>query len=492
MIISNISELPESSLILPSDFVVPEKRPKKAPCPVDFNDLTEEQLKAAEMIMDYVEGKTQWRMIALKGYAGTGKTYTISKLENWMLYAKKFKIAVTAPTNKAVQVLKGMSDIVDSKLIFSTLHSLLGLKEKYDYNGRLHFVPDPSNPPSLSGYNVLIVDETSMLDDSLFMMIESFVEEGLKIIFVGDPAQIPPINRIDAIPFLKARQIKYHIGVCELTQIRRQALDNPLLHFANEIREQRTKNEFSYDYKPVTLNGAGIIPIKRESFDVIYKICDVYFNNPIFSEYPDFMKVVAWRNKTVDAINAKVRSLIYKQDNLPKVMVGEKMLADEAIKEGSQIILTTNSEFIVKRFDIKSTWYVGSINNQVIVRNDFKYYETVVEHLTDRGPKEKTIRIIHEDSELEFNKALDLFVTFINKLSGFDRTGGWREYYKFKSLFAAVKYNYAITAHKSQGSTYENCMMIEWDMYENTRYEERNRIRYVAATRARNHLFIVK
>jgi ATP-dependent exoDNAse (exonuclease V) alpha subunit len=61
-----------------------------------------------------------------------------------------------------------------------------------------------------------------------------------------------------------------------------------------------------------------------------------------------------------------------------------------------------------------------------------------------------------------------------------------------RDKLAQVKYNYAITAHKSQGSTYENVIVIEPDIDANSKIVERNRIKYVAYTRAKSLLFIVK
>jgi ATP-dependent exoDNAse (exonuclease V) alpha subunit len=55
-----------------------------------------------------------------------------------------------------------------------------------------------------------------------------------------------------------------------------------------------------------------------------------------------------------------------------------------------------------------------------------------------------------------------------------------------------VMHNYAITAHKAQGSTYENVILIEEDLDRNKKIVERNRIKYTAYTRAKNKLFILK
>jgi len=74
----------------------------------------------------------------------------------------------------------------------------------------------------------------------------------------------------------------------------------------------------------------------------------------------------------------------------------------------------------------------------------------------------------------------------------FDRKEMWKQFYALEKPFANVNYNYCITAHKAQGSTYNYCISMEWDIDQNRSIPERNRIRYVAATRARNKLFVVR
>lgn len=498
--------MPVQALSLPAGFIIPEKRPKRSPRPVDFDIFTEEQRVFVEEAVEYVDGKRpEYRMLALMGYAGTGKTFTIGALQDIFLYTRKLKVAVTAPTNKAVQVIRDMCEIAHTNLTITTIYKLLGLKDDYDDNGRLKFVPDPQSPPSLQGYDVLICDETSMFNDDLFNLVNPFIEkEGLKIIFVGDPAQIPPVARMDCIPFNKKRGREFQIKLCQLTRIMRQSGDNPLLDYATAIRQQRDQEEFDYDYKPVEKDNMGIYPISKDAQDLIYKICETYFCNPIFAQYPDFMKVVAWRNKVVDAVNARIRQLIYKQEyklgsehdqkyKLPRLMIGEKMLANEPVVTQEQSVITTNQEFMVIDFNIATTKYTCKFKEHVIFREDFKYYHAKVATMTDRGPRVNHIWIIHEDSLNNYDTCMNLILMYAHRHSGFERKAIFREcYFKLKRFFADVKYNYAITAHKAQGSTYENCMMIEWDMYENFKFAERNRIRYVAATRARNKLFVIK
>jgi ATP-dependent exoDNAse (exonuclease V) alpha subunit len=68
----------------------------------------------------------------------------------------------------------------------------------------------------------------------------------------------------------------------------------------------------------------------------------------------------------------------------------------------------------------------------------------------------------------------------------------WVKYYKAQQAFADVAYNYAITAHKSQGSTYKNVFVIEDDIDFNTNIVERNKIKYTSYTRPTDKLFIFK
>jgi hypothetical protein len=102
------------------------------------------------------------------------------------------------------------------------------------------------------------------------------------------------------------------------------------------------------------------------------------------------------------------------------------------------------------------------------------------------------IQILHEDSEL-------LFTTVCNKIKNnalnckdYDvRRHIWTWYYGVLNVFANVKYNYAITIHKSQGSGYSYVFMNEWDINSSPTKDLIPKLKYVAATRAINKLFIV-
>lgn len=478
----------------------PEEKEKRAPAAVDFSMLDNSQMQFVEEAMDYISTpyeECKYMIFVLMGYAGTGKSFVNGKLQEWCVYCLKKTVNVTAPTNKAVDVCRNMSDIESNLIKFSTLHKLLALKESYDQYGRLKFLPDNKDTPSIESVDILFVDETSMLDDSLFEYLLPYIKKGLKIIFVGDPAQIPPINRLACIPFNQKKQREHKMHVFSLTEIHRQQEGNPVLELATAVRQNIDSQIIPFDFETKIVNGGGIIVQSRDDQKMIYKICDVYFANDRFSQYSDYMKIIAYRNVTVNAVNNKVRKIIFNKPELPKIMPGEKLLANEPIKDPrGYFIYSTNAEFEVVGYEVREISVNVVIGGTLVFKQECKYYATIVKGtvVSDKKNfnKPKVIWIIHEDSEQDFAQNLENTKAEILKLGHFERLSSWQHYYKAKETFASVKYNYAITAHKAQGSSYENCMVIDWDIETSNKIAERNRIRYVAFTRTRNYLFLIR
>ena len=67
----------------------------------------------------------------------------------------------------------------------------------------------------------------------------------------------------------------------------------------------------------------------------------------------------------------------------------------------------------------------------------------------------------------------------------------WKDFYAFKEFFADVSYAYALTVHKSQGSTFSNVFVVDPDIDQNKKVIEKNRIKYVAYSRPSSKLFIL-
>ena len=71
------------------------------------------------------------------------------------------------------------------------------------------------------------------------------------------------------------------------------------------------------------------------------------------------------------------------------------------------------------------------------------------------------------------------------------RRNAWVKYFNLLGKYADVKYNYALTVHKSQGSTFDNAIVINCDIKRVQDKKERNKLLYTAVTRAKNKLFVI-
>jgi hypothetical protein len=212
---------------------------------------------------------------------------------------------------------------------------------------------------------------------------------------------------LDSIPLIKENRKKFHIDAVELTQIVRQAADNPILSFATSIRENYLDSSKIFTPETNLKERSGILTLDKTNKEDIYRLCEAFFANDYFIKDPDFMKVISWRNDVVNAVNAKVRQFIYKSMHLSKIMVGEKLIADEPILgEFRNVIVNTNDEMVVMSYSLNSTDMKSYILKETMT---IKYYDVVVSHLDVKtgAPAETLIKVVHEDSSEQFDSILE-------------------------------------------------------------------------------------
>ena len=446
----------------------------------------------------------------LKGYAGTGKTFLVKRIIEYITntYPKR-RIAITAPTNKAVRVLQAdapfnadagnesvFDDIFDgeSRLTYSTIHKLLGLKEQITKKGEQLFKPDPKDKSDITKYKYLIVDEVSMLDDILCREILKFSGR-VKIIFMGDPAQIPPVNRADCIPF--TNQTQYKFKRAELQEIMRQNDGNPIIEAAFKIRNNLTMTQPIVKLKTnILADGKGVIFIDYETDKAMIKpFLNKYFNCTEFKEDANYCKVIAWKNDRVNYFNTLIREILYGKGVDPYV-VGEKLIAGKSIfKENIgaskwenkwRVALNTSEEMEIMDITLGTRKFSeGSYKlYSKIYKCEVRIYDPV-----DKSYVIENINIIHEDSHKEYMDLIKLSKDMALKAK--DKRA-WISYFNILKWSANVSYNYAITAHKAQGSTYQNVLVLEENLDDNPNTIERNRIKYTAYSRPSNKLFILR
>jgi exodeoxyribonuclease-5 len=462
---------------------------------IDLSILNGDQRSAFGRLVKYVRDPNDRSVYVLKGWAGTGKTFCISFYINYLLdelFEDKswYKIAVTGPTNKSVRVIKKSTGIYNHRVSFLTIHKLLGLKEKITGDGVQEFVNDPTQPSKITKIKLLIIDEVSMLNDELFEQVIK-KRNDIKIICMGDPAQIPPVGKPDCIPFREELSEEYDIKTIELKTVMRQKLDNPIISSSVLIRNNVTESDPGVEPNTiVNENGEGIEFLNLNNPEQRKSISDIiarYFKTSEFEDDSEFAKIIAWRNKTVATMNSVVRRVIYGDERISeKILEGEKLIANNPYIVMGTVVFNTNDEFTVESFKIKTKKY-----RVEEAEENIKFYEASVWYYDDNDTRQvEVIEILHEDSEYEFNRLANILKRIAIQKKGKDKS--WINYYDFIREFADVSYAYCITAHKSQGSTYEISVVMEDDIDMNWDVVERNRIKYTSYTRAKKKLYVLK
>jgi exodeoxyribonuclease-5 len=163
--------------------------------------------------LDDPSGKPVFRLF---GFAGTGKTTLAVHFAN----AFGGDVMFAAFTGKAALVMrrKGCTNA-------STIHSLI-YKPIERGDGTVEF--ERNYDSDLRGADLLIVDECSMVGPDLGRDLLSF---GVPILVLGDPAQLPPVNG--------AGFFTDHEPDVMLTEVHRQARDNPIIRVSMDVREER-------------------------------------------------------------------------------------------------------------------------------------------------------------------------------------------------------------------------------------------------------------
>lgn len=487
-----------------------EAKELRGPKLPDKTTLIGQQKDSYEELLEFMKGGTQ--MFCLEGFAGVGKSYIINMFVEQMICEYGSNICVCAPTHKAVFVLRNMAQFKSDWLTYSTIHSLLGLKPVVTSHGNESFVRDRSTKNKVQDYDILIIDESSMLDDQLFIYIMEELEQNpeLKVIFVGDGKQLPPVNHASSIPMDAERREGYGIDHTQLTEIIRQKEGNPIIELSKEIREGVFKPK-----KSINEDGDGIYIVGRKNYRKVLEsffACDKYENNP------DYCRATAWRNNTVNHYNTMIRDMIYKYrikarmkeleqtiDNkedlvtqlksefpfyrggktkLPKFVTGDKLIVDKPIFDvdcPSTICFHTNEELLMGEYTIENRMGHGEV---------YKCYIAEVKNIyTGRV---EFIEIIHEDDEEKFEAAKEKLrkEALQEKKGSAAARNKWITYYDLDKRFARLKYAPCLTTYKSQGSTYENIIIFAQDIRSCPKKREMFQHLYVAVTRASKKVII--
>lgn len=225
---------------------------------------TPEQSAVLKELSRFISDTDERQVMILKGAAGTGKT-TIMKALASIVKKQGQSCRFAAPTGRAAKVLysklEGYEVSTIHSMIYSTHKTEDGLIEcslkTFEREGKCIFVIDESS--MISDYHVrqgIFQTDDALLSDLYRYIITQHPSN--KILFVGDPYQLPPVvpDYIPSIsPALESAYLVKKFGVkvdtLELTTIMRQEEGNLVLSLASTIRSQIQKGNSMYAEYPL-------------------------------------------------------------------------------------------------------------------------------------------------------------------------------------------------------------------------------------------------
>jgi exodeoxyribonuclease-5 len=451
--------------------------------------LNSEQIILAEKLKEFIKNK-DFGFYGVLGAGGTGKTYTIcSIIEN----PKDF--IFLGATNKVVSVLKkGLEqngiDLHNTKC--QTIDSFLSFKMKKDHNNVTvisHRLPKIDTIPK-----VIVIDEISLINNNSFEMLMK-LKDKRKFILIGDNRQIPPIELdgslgeyprdIDGFkvsPIFNNLDWRYILTIQQ-----RQISGSGLFDLVMNFREHMTKR-FNYEKMAFSkCNGVDIL---------CYDINSKELKNLIYGENPI---AVCYKNLTALTFawvigSTKSNNKGYKVNELN---VGDTVFFDSFYKYEndkfytSELVKITEIESYIEEsidvgdikpayFNYKKLMVQREDGGFVILRSGNGYKETLypVKYRFDRVINE----LKRKATESKNIKQKWVYLTQAAELN--------TKYNDFKTSFAKLKKPFAITAHKSQGSTFDDVIVPIYDFGSKIPHDAAQLL-YVAMSRAKKRIIFV-
>ena len=445
--------------------------------------LTQHQQEVFEEITDKIKENLSSRVtsipiadrfLSLTGAAGTGKSYLtaaiVDEIDN-SLQVGQLDIQITAPTHKALKVMKNMLFYTyDIGVNFSTIHSFLNIKQSYNYeSGAERFVVDRARD-KVNRASLLIVDESSMLSNDLFSIILEVLKKGYvnNVLFIGDQFQLLPVNESSNNVFRLKNQYT-------LTQIVRQAKNSEIIQLATKVRVCIENEEYENlrEILNDTPNSKDI-----EFFESKREFLEDFSRNENWHKKDKIL--ASFTNNDVDNFNNLLRRKFWQEqgiDNpkylIPKDMVRFKKPSFDMFTDDYPRIIFQNGEEIT----------ISESNLIFDEELELYYWDCLAlgrSHLS-------SFRVIDPNSMEKFNDILNDYAYFARIANYHQKFEWWDKYFNLRDSFSDVQYVFASTIHKLQGSTYET-VYIDLALLLDNRNISKDflfRLVYVAITRAK-------
>ncbi|TAY93623.1 ATP-dependent DNA helicase [Rhizobium ruizarguesonis] len=477
--------------------------------------LSDDQAACLDALSTFLASPTH-RIFLLKGYAGTGKTFLAKGItEYFSAQGRAFRIA--APTGRAAKIISEKTGRY-ARTVHSEVYDFGDLKEyaqenqelgseTFKFYARIASNRDPAN-------TVYIVDEASLLSDvysesEFFRSGTGYVlndlisyvgfehgETDRKIIFVGDPAQLPPVG-MSSSPALDANYLRAKFGLeateYELKHVLRQKADSAVIRNVMPLRDSLSSGTFgslSFDFDE---------DVRRLRSD---EVLPLYMATRTNSEAPI---VITRSNKEAAGFNRAIRSSLFPGREF--VAAGDRLIVtangfvNGNFLANGEFVDVVDAETMVERRFVslrrrdEETGAVEVIEVPLVFRD----IRLAVSSLDD-GEAVLTAKILDDHlhdsgSGVDAVQQRALYVDFLKRHPDL-RNGNDRDrishIIRQDPYFSAlrVRFGYAVTCHKAQGDEWEN-VFVSCPSGQNPRSADYFRWLYTAMTRASGKLYLI-
>lgn len=443
------------------------------------------QKEVIDKLATFVSDPSSNALFLLKGYAGTGKTSTISALVK-VLDELKIKFVLLAPTGRAAKVLSRQSGKAAS-----TIHKKI-YRQSSVADGSSKFSLDRN----LSKNTIFVVDEASMISNLpqehsvfgsgyLLSDLIEYVTNGFncKLIVSGDTAQLPPVG-LTLSPALDPEELQLfcsEVVSLELTEVVRQSLDSGILDNATYIRKRIIQGEHQ-GFWPLKMKGhADLIQLGGDQ--LIDEIAKCYQQMGMEETI-----VITKSNKRANLFNEGIRRTILFQED--QIMKGDLLMVVKNnyhwSKQLEELDFIANGDIVeivrIKKYEERYGFHFANVILRLIDYQELEIEcKILLETLTVEAPaltadeNKRLFEAISEDYEEIRNKR--------------ERWKQIREDPFYNAL--QVKYSYAVTCHKAQGGQWKAVFLDHGYLTAEMVDREFLRWFYTAFTRAEERLYLV-
>lgn len=390
-----------------------------------------DNIKFGKRQIDAIKDAFNKRILIITGGPGTGKTTTLKSI---LKIAEElgFSYGLTAPTGRAAKRIQEATG-KDAK----TIHRLL----EYQFNGDfMEFYRNEENPLE---QDMIIIDEMSMVDSTLFSQLLRALREDVRLIMLGDVNQIPPVG---AGNVLKDLINSNEFDLITLDQVYRQKEESGIITNAHRINQGMVPILNKKDSDFFMMKSPNEKTTVETIKELVSKRLPEFYNVDSLKD----IQILAPMKRGVSGIE-NLNYEIQNSMNPPDFSKGEIVYKDNIFRLGDKVMQTKNNYQV--------SWKAYT-EDRIEYDSGEGVYNGDIGFITEVDTFSNTLTVSFDEKEVEYDE------NNLNELT----------------------LAYAITIHKSQGSEFP--VVIIPVHYAPEILANRNLI-YTAITRAKKLLVLV-